>query len=63
MVVGLTRSRGVNGVMAVEDVRSTRRGQQFNVERYGQTIPYTEMENTLVIILLISEHAKIATTA
>ncbi len=33
MVVGLTRSRGVNGVMSVEDVKSTRRGQQFNVER------------------------------
>ncbi len=26
MVVGLTRSRGVNGVMTVEDVKSTRRG-------------------------------------
>lgn len=33
MVVGLTRGRGVNGVMSVEDVISTRRGQQFNVER------------------------------
>ncbi len=33
MVVGLTRSRGVNGVMTVEDDKSTRRGQQFNVER------------------------------
>ena len=32
MVVGLTRSRGVNGVMIVEDVKSTRRGQQLSVE-------------------------------
>jgi hypothetical protein len=31
--IGLTRSRGVNGVMFVEDVKFTRRGQQFNVER------------------------------
>ncbi len=33
MVVGLTRSRGVSGVMTVEDSKFTRRGQQFNVER------------------------------
>ena len=33
MVVGLTHGRGVNGVISVEDTKSTRRGQQFNVKR------------------------------
>jgi len=33
MVVGLTHSRGVNEVIFVEDIKSTRRGQQFNVKR------------------------------
>ncbi len=33
MVVGLTHSRGVNGVIPVEDIKSTRRGQQFNAKR------------------------------
>jgi hypothetical protein len=33
MVVGLTHGRGVNGVISVEDIKSTRRGQQFNVKR------------------------------
>lgn len=33
MVVGLTHSRGVNGVISVEDIKSTRRGQRFNVKR------------------------------
>ena len=33
MVVGLTHCRGVNGVIPVEDLKSTRRGQQFNVKR------------------------------
>jgi hypothetical protein len=33
MVVGLTHCRGVNGVISVEDIKSTRRGQQFNVKR------------------------------
>ncbi len=33
MVVGLIHSRGVNRVMPVEDTKSTRRGQQFNVKR------------------------------
>ena len=33
MVVGLTYSRGVNGVVSVEDIKSTRRCQQFNIKR------------------------------
>ncbi len=33
MVVGLTHCRGVNGVIFVEDIKSTRRSQQFNVKR------------------------------
>jgi len=33
MVVGLAHYRGVNGVISGEDIKSTRRGQQFNVKR------------------------------
>jgi len=33
MVVGLTHGRGVNGVISVEDIKSTRRCQRFNVKR------------------------------
>ena len=33
MVVGLTNNRGVSRVMPAEDMKSTQRGQQFNVKR------------------------------
>ena len=64
-VFGLTNSRGVGGVMPVEE-RSTRRGQQFNVERrilfmpYSEmdNLPYPEMDNTWQKLNLIAGHAQ-----
>ena len=31
LVVGLSRSRGVDGVMPIDPMKGTRRGQRFNV--------------------------------
>jgi hypothetical protein len=52
MAVGLTRSRGVNGVMLIESQEyGTLEGVSSKTQRDEQRMPYTEMENIALATL------------
>jgi len=52
MAVGLTRSRGVNGVMLIESKEyGILEGVSSKTQRDEQRMPYTEMENITLAIL------------